>query len=52
MQNFLIECYINSDIDETLRSMHQSFMTKMKNSISKDWIAETNIEHCIKVFKI
>ena len=42
----------DSDIDEAFRSMHQSIMTKIKNSASKDWIvSETTGKHSVKIFK-
>ena len=42
----------DSDIDEPLKSMHQSNMTKIKNYARKDWIVlDIVIEHSIKIFK-
>ena len=41
----------DSDVDKVFESMLQSIMTKLKNSISKDWIVETIAQHGVKVFK-
>ena len=30
--------------------MHQSVMTKIKNSVIKDWIVKTVVENGIKIF--
>ena len=41
----------DSVIAEAFKSMHQSIMTKIKNSASKDWILiETIVKHSIKIF--
>ena len=39
------------DIDEAFGSMHHSVITKMKNSVSKDCIVKTIVEHGIKIFE-
>ena len=40
------------DIDEAFKSMHQSIMTKMRNSASKDWIVlDVVIKYSIKIFE-
>ena len=42
----------DSDIDEALKSMHQSIMTKTKNYIDKDCIVfDAIIKHSIKIFE-
>ena len=42
----------DSDTDGAFKSMHQSIMTKIKNSASKDWIAVDKIvKHGIKIFE-
>ena len=42
----------DSDIDEALKSMHQSIMTKTKNYADKDWIVlDVIIRHNIKIFE-
>ena len=42
----------DSDIDEALKSIHQSIMTKIKNYVSEDWIVfDVNIERSIKIFE-
>ena len=42
----------NSDIDEIFKSMHQRFMTKIKNYADKDWIVlDVIIKHSIKIFE-
>ena len=42
----------DSDIDHSLKPMHQSIMTKIKNSDRESSIAiETIIKHSIKNFK-
>ena len=42
----------DSNIDETFKSLHQSIMTKMKNSASKDWIViKTIVKYSIKIFE-
>ena len=42
----------DSEIDEALKSIHQSIMTKIKNSASEDWIIiETIVIHSIKNFE-
>ena len=42
----------DSDINEALKSMHLSFMTKSKSSASKDWIfTETIVNRSIKTFE-
>ena len=42
----------DSDIDEALKSMHQSIMTKIKNYANKDWIVlDAIIKHRIKIFE-
>ena len=40
---------IDPDTDKAFRSMHQSFMTKIENSVSKDWPAKATVEHGIKI---
>ena len=40
-----------SDVDEVFKSMHQSTITKMKNSSSKDLIVETILKYRIKIFE-
>ena len=40
------------DIDEAFKSMHQSIMTKMRNSVRKDWIVlDVVIRFSIKIFE-
>ena len=40
-----------SDSDESFKFMHQSIMTKIKNSASKDWIViKTIIKHSVNIF--
>ena len=40
------------DIDEAFKSMHQSIMTKMRNSVRKDWIVlDVVIRYSIKIFE-
>ena len=40
------------DIDEAFKSMHQSTMTKMRNSVRKDWIVlDVVIRYSIKIFE-
>ena len=42
----------DSDIDETFKSINQSIITKIKSSVSEDWVViETIIKHSIKMFK-
>ena len=42
----------DSEIDEALKSMHQSIMTKIKNYACKDWIVlDVIIKHSIKIFE-
>ena len=42
----------DSDIDEALKSIHQSIMTKIKNYVSEDWIVfDVIIKHSIKIFE-
>ena len=42
----------DSDIDEALKSIHQSIMTKIKNYVSEDWIVfDVIIERSIKIFE-
>ena len=42
----------DSDIEEGFKSMHQRILTKIKNSVSKDWIViETIVKHSIKIFE-
>ena len=42
----------DSDIDEAFKSMHQSIMTKMKNSASEIWIVvETILKHSSNIFE-
>ena len=31
--------------------MHQTIMTKIENSASEDWAAETIVRHSIKIFE-
>ena len=37
----------DSDIYKAFWSMHQSFMTEIRNYVSKDWIVKTIVEHGI-----
>ena len=39
------------DIDKAFGSMYQTVMTKMKNSVSKNWVVKTIVEHRIKIFQ-
>ena len=41
----------DSGTDKAFKSMHQSIMTKIKNSASKDWAAEIIIKHNNKIFE-
>ena len=42
----------DSDIDETLKSRHQSIMRKIKNYACKDWIVlDVIIKHSIQIFE-
>ena len=42
----------DSDIDEALKSIYQSIMTKIKNYVSEDWIVfDVIIERSIKIFE-
>ena len=42
----------DSDIDEAFNSMHQSIMTKIKNSATEDWILlDVIMKHSIKTFE-
>ena len=42
----------DSDIDETFKSMHQSFMIKIKSYADKDWnVLDAIIKHSIKIFE-
>ena len=38
-------------IDEAFKSRHQSVMKKIKTFVSKNWAAETILEHSIYVYK-
>lgn len=38
-------------IDEVFKSRHQSVMKKIKTFVSKNWAAETILEHSIYVYK-
>ena len=38
----------DSDTDGAFKSMHQSIMTKIKNSAGKDWVVEKIVKHSIK----
>ena len=40
----------SSNIDKAFGSMHQSILTKMKNSVSKGWIIKTIAKNDIKIF--
>ena len=41
----------DSDIDEAFKFMHQSIMTKIKNSASEYWVVvETIAKYSIKIF--
>ena len=41
----------HSDIDEALKTMHKSIMTKIKNYATKDWIVlDVTIKYNIKIF--
>ena len=43
----------DSDIDETFKSVHQSFMIKIKNYADKDWIVlDVITKHSIKIFEL
>lgn len=35
----------DSDIGETFRSMHESAVRKIKNSVTEDWIIETILKY-------
>ena len=39
----------DSGIDEAFKSIHQSIMTKINNSASEHWVAETIVKHSIKI---
>ena len=42
----------DSDIDEALKSIHQSIMTKIKNYVSEGWIVfDVIIKRSIKIFE-
>ena len=42
----------DSDIDEALKPIHQSIMTKIKNYVSEDWIVfDVIIKRSIKIFE-
>ena len=42
----------DSDIEEVLKSVHQSIMTKIKNYADKDWnVLDVIIKHSIKIFE-
>ena len=42
----------DSDIDEALKSMHQSIIKKIKNYICRDFIVlDVIIKHSIKIFE-
>ena len=42
----------DSDNDEAFKCMHESIITKMKNSASEDWvIIETIVKQSIKIFE-
>ena len=42
----------DSDIDEAFNSVHQSIMTKIKNSATEDWILlDVIMKHSIKTFE-
>ena len=41
----------DSDIDESFTSMHQSIITKIKNSAGKDWIVlDVIIKHSVTFY--
>ena len=41
-----------SEIDEAIKSMHQSIMTKIRNYVDKDWIVlDVIIKNSIKIFE-
>ena len=49
---FVSNFAIDSDIDKTFKSMHQSIMKKNKNYACKDWIvSDVIIKHSIKIFE-
>ena len=41
----------DSDIGKTFGLMHQRVMTKIKKSVSKDWIVKTIEKHDIQIFE-
>ena len=41
----------DSDINGASKSMHESVMTKIKNSTGEDRVAETVAKHSIKIFE-
>ena len=40
----------DSDINEVFKLIHQIISTKIKKSASKDWLVETFVKNCIKIF--
>ena len=41
----------DSNLDKAFTSMHQSVMTKIKNSFSEDWIVKIMVEHDVQIFE-
>ena len=41
----------DSNTDDAFEYMHQSIMTKIKNSACEDWVFETIAKHSIKIFE-
>ena len=42
----------DSDTDKAFKSMHQSFMTKIKSYVSEDWLVlDVIIKHSLKIFE-
>ena len=40
------------NIEEAFKFLHQSIITEIKNSVSKDWtVIETIVKHSIKTFE-
>ena len=44
----LINSY--SEIDEAIKSMHQSITIKIKNYDGEDWVVEKIVMHGVKIF--
>ena len=41
----------HSEIHKVFGPLHQSIITKIKNSVSEDWIAEIYVEHSSTILK-